>query len=292
MDSIVNLYRFIHVADPHRIARWLRARCRGTEIKGTVHVATEGINAALWGSEGMLRNLVADIEDALAIDLPNAAWSHVGECEPFKRLRIRAKDEILRFAVSALDPTLETGERVATRDWNAMLEAPDVTVVDVRNRYEVAIGNFDGAVDPSIESFGEFAQFVARDLSKHAHTRVALYCTGGIRCEKASAYLLERGFQEVYQLDGGILGYLSDISPEGTRWRGECFVFDHRVALTSALEPGEHVLCHGCRRPVAPTDTQSEDYREGVHCAQCIGELTDAQRRGFEERRRQMHGAS
>ena len=151
---------------------------------------------------------------------------------------------------------------------------------------------FEGAVDPSIERFSEFPQFVAAHLSGRAHAPVAMYCTGGIRCEKASAYLLERGFEEVYQLEGGILGYLSDISSERTRWRGECFVFDHRVSLTSALEPGEHVLCHGCRRPVAPKDMASKDYREGVHCAQCVDDLTDAQRRGFEERRRQTYGAS
>ena len=292
MDSMVNFYRFTRIAQPQGFARWLRARCRGVEIKGTVHVAPEGINAALWGQETTLRNLVTEIEHELPTDGLQTVWTRVAACEPFKHLRIRSRDEILRFAPSALDPGLVSGQRVSPHDWNEILAASEVSVIDVRNRYEVAIGNFDGAVDSSIESFGEFSQFVADHLAERAHAPVALYCTGGIRCEKASAHLLEQGFAEVYQLHGGILGYLSEIPPERSRWRGECFVFDHRVSLTSCLEPGVHRMCHGCRRPVAPRDMDSPDYREGVHCAQCVNALTDAQRHGFEERRRQTRAAS
>lgn len=246
MQRVVTFYHFIALTDPAGFARWLsdwtlRHRSAHSQIKGTVLVAPEGINATLWADQSVLASLVAEITRKLGIDALNVTYSGVSsgehKREPFQRLKIRVKDTILTFPVSGLDPAALTGEHVGAREWNALLDDSEVIVVDTRNRYEVAIGRFENALDPSIESFAEFPAYVDRSLTDRRERPIAMYCTGGIRCEKASADLLSRGFRRVYQLRGGILKYLAQMPPEHSRWEGACFVFDDRGSLTSALEP-------------------------------------------------------
>lgn len=267
MDAIVTFYRFTPVTDAFRFAQWLERAAASLGVKGTAYVAREGINANLWGARAALAKLLADLTRRLGVRELDVTWSAPGGCEPFERLRVRAKETILSFPDSSVSPLALTGERVAPRDWNALIDDPEVSIVDVRNRYEIAIGCFDGALDPCTETFAEFPDFVARRLTGCEQQGIALYCTGGIRCEKASSHLLERGFRRVYQLDGGILRYLSEVSPLNSRWRGECFVFDQRVSLTPALAPGEGLdlsADHKAHRSVHSSPVGGQSFETGA----------------------------
>ncbi len=195
------------------------------------------------------------------------------------------KPEIVTMR-QAVDPTVKVGTYVEPSDWNAVVDDPDVLVIDTRNREEVELGTFRGAADPGTEAFTEFADYVAT-LDPHEHPTVAMFCTGGIRCEKASSYLLDQGFEEVLHLKGGILQYLEDVDPADSRWEGECFVFDDRVTVDHALQPGGYTLCRGCRAPLSDDDRLDPAFEEGVSCRRCAAELTDDRRRRLRERHRQ-----
>ena len=206
----------------------------------------------------------------------------------FHRLKVRIKPEIVAMGRTDVDVAAGTGEHVSAQRWNELLQDPQVPVIDVRNHYETGIGTFRGAIDPHTQSFREFPDFVAARLDPERHPRVAMFCTGGIRCEKASSYLLQQGFAEVYQLDGGILNYLAQVDAGDNLFDGECFVFDQRVSVTADLGEGEFVQCFACRRPLTPVDTQQPEYQQGRSCPYCFAELTAAQKAAFAERQRQV----
>jgi len=270
--------------------------CNDAGISGTLLLAREGINGTVSAPQGSL--------DALA-ELMRAQPEFLGlevKCSDarqgkraFTRMKVKVKDEIVSFG-QPVTPARRTGEHVDASRWNELLDDPDVVVIDTRNHYEVEIGTFPGALDPGTSNFREFPEFVDQRLDPNSQPKVAMFCTGGIRCEKASAYLLERGFDQVYQLEGGVLKYLEEVAAEQgaepNKWQGECFVFDQRVALNARLEPGDYLQCHACRRPVDPDAAQSPDYVKGVSCPRCINEGDVERRAGFVERQRQIELAA
>jgi UPF0176 protein len=235
---VAAFYQFAHLPDFRELREPLRAICAGLKLKGSVLLAQEGINGTLAGSEDAIDELIKELRDGALfggrLDNLELKFSQA-TAMPFQRLKIRLKKEIVTLGDAATDPTRQVGIYVDPADWNALIATPDTLVIDTRNVFEVAMGTFPGAVDPGIKSFGQFREFAARHLDPAKHRKVAMFCTGGIRCEKASAYLLARGFAEVYHLKGGILKYLEGVPEAESRWRGECFVFDDRVALGHGL---------------------------------------------------------
>ena len=281
--DVLTFYRFVTIEDPARLEYRLRATATEQKLTGTIVIAREGINATLAGERAALRAFAASIQcDARFADL-NLRWSTGSAEAVFYRLKVQVRDEIVALKCPGVDPSRQTGVRVDANRWNALLDDPDVLVVDTRNRYEISIGTFPGAIDPGTRSFREFKRF-AEGLDPARP--IAMFCTGGIRCEKASAYLLEHGFAEVYQLDGGILDYL-DSSGDANRFVGECFVFDQRVAVTADLRQGAHTMCHACRTPLSPADVESPDYVVDRHCPHCVETLSARQSAAFAERARQ-----
>lgn len=283
---VAALYHFARLDDFADLQAPLKALCEGAGIRGTLLLAREGINGTISGSrEGIDRVLAwlrADPRLAALEHKESFAGSH-----PFVRLKIKLKKEIVTLGVPFVDPTAVVGTYVDPQDWNALISDPEVVVIDTRNDYEIAIGSFEGAVDPGTRTFREFPDYVATRLDPQRHRKVAMFCTGGIRCEKASSYMRQQGFEAVYHLKGGILKYLEEVPESESLWRGECFVFDERVGVTHGLKVGASAMCYGCRRPVTPEDMASEHYEEGISCPACHDSLTDEQRARFAERRLQ-----
>lgn len=257
--------------------------CEERGIVGSILIAAEGINGTVAGSRVALDELLGRIRSMPGFENLRPKFSSA-ERAPFRRMRVRPKKEIVPLGVDDID-ALDTGVRVAPTEWDALIAEPDVVVVDTRNHYEVAIGTFDGAIDPGTETFRDFAAWADTHLA--ADTRIAMFCTGGIRCEKASAYLLRRGFTDVFQLDGGILNYLERV-PEGGRWTGDCYVFDERVAVDRHLEPTGHEVCPNCNRALTVEDRTHGAYERGVACGDCAATITDERRARFAERQRQI----
>ncbi|MEM8841105.1 MAG: rhodanese-related sulfurtransferase [Pseudomonadota bacterium] len=272
------------VPGDHRAALIACAAAAG--VRGTILLAPEGINGTIAGTRDGIDTVLSALKA-----LPGCAgleWKEsTASAQPFRRLKVRLKREIVTLGVEGVDPNARVGRHVAPQDWNAVVDDPDTVVIDTRNDYEVAIGTFAGAVDPKTESFGAFPDWWRANRDRFAGKRIAMFCTGGIRCEKASSYLLGEGVPEVLHLKGGILKYLEDVPAEKSRWNGECFVFDGRVAVGHGLVEGDHALCHACGRAVSRSDRAHPEYREGVSCAACIEEYTDADRARFAERQRQ-----
>jgi UPF0176 protein len=236
--TVAAFYQFAALPDFRELREPLRAICAELALKGSVLLAPEGINGTLAGSREGIDSLIGQLRDGALfggrLDHLELKFSQ-SALMPFQRLKIRLKKEIVTLGAHEADPTQQVGVYVEPGEWNALIAAPDTLVIDTRNDFEVAMGTFDGAIDPGIKNFGQFKQYVARDLDPARHQRIAMFCTGGIRCEKATAYLLSRGFAEVYHLKGGILGYLEGVPETESRWRGECFVFDERIALGHGL---------------------------------------------------------
>ena len=236
--KVAAFYQFAALPDFRELREPLRATCAGLRLKGSVLLAHEGINGTIAGGAGAIDALVEELQHGALfggrLNNLELKFSHAATM-PFARLKIRLKKDIVTLGDMAVDPTRQVGTYVEPADWNALIAAPDTLVIDTRNAFEVAMGTFEGAVDPGIRSFGQFREFAARHLDPAKHQKIAMFCTGGIRCEKASAYLLAHGFSEVYHLKGGILRYLEGVPKEQSRWRGECFVFDERVALGHGL---------------------------------------------------------
>ena len=287
--AVASFYRFVPLDGLEELRSRVTRLAETLGLKGTVLLAKEGINATLCGPRDCLETFVGELEkDGRFRRLP-ARYSAASLDNPvFYRLKVRTKPEILTFGREGVDVAARTGEHVDARRWNELLDDPDVTVVDVRNGYEIGLGAFPGAIDPDLEHFREFPGFVRRELDPDANPRVAMYCTGGIRCEKASAWLLKAGCGEVYQLDGGILRYLETVPEEENRWQGECFVFDQRVSVDANLAQGSYRQCFACRAPLSAADLESPNYRQGVHCPRCHDDLTGSRRRSLEERQRQV----
>lgn len=290
---VAALYRFTRFDDPAAIQGPLAALCCGLGVKGTLLLAREGINGTIAGEDAAIETVLAHIRGlpGCADLTPKTAWA---ERMPFHRMKVRLKKEIVTLGEPDLDPT-DAGTYVAPADWNALIGDPDVVVIDTRNDYEVAVGRFEGAVDPGTASFSEFPAWF-RGWRREAEAargpdapplKVAMYCTGGIRCEKSTAFLKAEGIEQVFHLKGGILDYLEQIPAPESLWRGECFVFDERVAVGHGLSPGAHVLCRGCRMPVSPEGQASPLYVEGVSCPACHDQRTDDQKARAAERHRQ-----
>jgi UPF0176 protein len=286
VTPVCTFYRFVHLADPALLQRDLLDKCRSLALKGTILLAHEGINGTLAGSRVALAALQAHLAaDARLTDLA-FRYSEAAAGNPvFHRLKVKVKPEIVALGRPGVNPADRTGQHVDADSWNRLLDDPAVLVVDTRNRYEIGLGTFPRALDPGTRSFRQFPHFVAETLAPHRERPVAMFCTGGIRCEKASAWLLDQGFPEVYQLDGGVLRYLETAAE--SRWAGECFVFDQRVSVARGLAQGSYRSCHACRRPLSDGDRASPSYAESLWCPHCFHELTPAQRRSFAERRRQ-----
>jgi UPF0176 protein len=287
---VVALYRFTHFPDCEAIRAPLALVCCSHGIKGTLLIAHEGINGTIAGSDTDVDRVLSHIRG-----LPGCADIEVKESRaptmPFHRMKVRIKREIVTMGAPDIDPLTEVGHYVAPEDWNALIAAPGTILIDTRNDYEVAVGSFAGAIDPQTRTFRDFpAWFQAnRDavLGNGTKPRVAMFCTGGIRCEKATAFLKAEGVEDVYHLKGGILAYLEAVAPEQSRWQGECFVFDERVAVTHGLAPGRHELCRACRTPIGDEQRASPLYAEGVSCPACHADRSAAQRAGYAERHRQ-----
>ncbi|PKB26010.1 UPF0176 protein [Novosphingobium kunmingense] len=286
--TVAALYKFARFADPVALRAPLLAVCAANAVKGTLLLAGEGINGTIAGPAPGIAKVLDHIRA-----LPGCADLDV-KCAgaaimPFHRLKVRIKREIVTLGVEGIDPAASVGTYVDPRDWNALIADPDTVVIDTRNDYEVTAGTFAGAVDPQTVSFRDFPDWFRRE--GHALVaqgkRVAMFCTGGIRCEKSTAFLKQEGVDEVYHLKGGILRYLEEVPAEGSLWRGECFVFDERVSVGHGLSPGSHALCRACRRPVDPAGQASPLYEEGVSCPACHDERSDEQRAGYRERHRQ-----
>lgn len=286
--DVVSFYRFVALPQYRELREPLLAAGLERGLLGTVLLAPEGINATLSGDRGELQSLLAWLGGIPGLEGLQGRWSRADEA-PFRRLRVRLRTEIVSLGRPEVDAAADTGERVAPAEWNRLIADPDTLVIDTRNRYEIDVGRFPGAIDPGTDSFRDFPAFVEERLAGERDRPIAMYCTGGIRCEKATAMMREMGFERVYQLEGGILGYLDEMADSGeNRWEGECFVFDSRVAVDRRLAPGHYVQCHACRRPLSAEDVASPLYREGVSCPHCHGEIDAGRAERLAERRRQV----
>lgn len=285
------LYKFVHLPNYKNLQAPLLQQCIANNIKGTLLLAEEGINGTIAGlpedihqvlhylrTDPVFENCFADLEHKESF----------ADKHPFYRMKVKLKKEIVTLGIPGVSPTNKVGTYVKPEDWNALISDPDVVLIDTRNGYEVDIGTFKNAIDPKTTTFREFPQYVEQHLDKNKNKKVAMFCTGGIRCEKASSYMLSEGFEEVYHLQGGILKYLETVPEEESLWEGECFVFDQRVAVKHGLAVGEFDQCYACRHPLSPTEMQDDKYTPGISCAYCYDKLTEEKRASLTERQKQV----
>jgi UPF0176 protein len=286
--SVAALYKFTPFADPEALRAPLLAACEAHGIKGTLLLAREGINGTVAGTDNALAGVLGHIRKLPGCANLDVKFSAAPEM-PFHRMKVRVKREIVTMGEPDIDPTLSAGHYVDPHDWNALIADPDTVVIDTRNDYEVAVGTFAGAVDPQTPSFRDFPAWFRehRDELLEGKKKVAMFCTGGIRCEKSTSFLRAEGIDEVYHLKGGILKYLEQVSETESLWQGECFVFDERVTVRHGLAQGTFQLCRACRRPLDAAALAHPDYEDGVSCSACIDERTPEQRAGYAERQRQ-----
>ncbi len=285
------LYKFVSLPHYKSLQAPILEACISNNIKGTLLLAEEGINGTIAGlpqdiyslldflrSDAIFENCFADLEHKESF-----ASEH-----PFYRMKVKLKKEIVTLGVPGVSPTKKVGTYVKPEDWNALISDPDVILIDTRNDYEVDIGTFKGAIDPRTTTFREFPECVTEHFDKTKHKKVAMFCTGGIRCEKASSYMIDQGFEEVYHLQGGILKYLETVPQAESMWEGECFVFDQRVAVKHNLEVGEFDQCYACRHPLSPAEMQSTQYTAGISCPYCYDKLTEEKKASLTERQKQV----
>lgn len=284
---IAALYRFAPLDGFAGLREPLAAFCRAHGIKGTLLLAAEGINGTVAGSDAAITALIARLESTDGLAGLDVKYSRASAM-PFRRMKVRLKKEIVTMGVPGLDPRGAAGAYVEPADWNALISDPRTVTIDTRNDYEVAIGTFRGAVDPRTGSFRAFPDWARARRAELAGRKVAMFCTGGIRCEKATAYVKSLGVEEVFHLKGGILKYLEEVPAEQSLWEGECFVFDERVSVAHGLAEGEAELCRACRRPLTAAERASERFAEGISCERCFGERSEADRRRYAERHRQV----
>ena len=283
---IAALYRFVRLDDYVEMQQPLLQTMLDNEVRGTLLLAAEGINGTVAGSRPGIEALLDRLRsDARLADF-DCKLSYDAEM-PFLRSRVKLKREIVTMGVADLDPSM-AGTYVEPRDWNALISDPEVTLIDTRNDYESGIGSFRGAVHPATASFRDFPAYAREHLDPARQRKVAMFCTGGIRCEKSTAYLRRLGFDEVYHLKGGILNYLAEVPEEESLWQGECFVFDNRVSVNHALEKGSYDQCHACRRPITAADQQDPRYQPGVSCPACFEQKDEAERARYREREKQV----
>jgi len=288
-DKIVvaALYKFVTLDDYVQLREPLLQTLLANDVRGTLLLAEEGINGTVSGSREGIDAVLAWLRaDARLVDIDHKE-SYCAE-QPFYRTKVKLKKEIVTLGVPGVDPNRRVGTYVEPRDWNALVDDPEVLVIDTRNDYEVGIGSFKGAIDPQTKSFRDFPAYIREHFDPARHSKVAMFCTGGIRCEKASSFMLQEGFPEVFHLKGGILKYLEEVPAAESRWEGECFVFDNRVTVTHDLAEGVYDQCHACRTPVSPEDMQSAHYSPGISCPHCWDSLSEKTRAGARERQKQI----
>ncbi|OXT00704.1 hypothetical protein B7H23_11495 [Notoacmeibacter marinus] len=284
---ICALYCFTRVEDAPILRERLLKLCEAQGIRGTLLIAKEGVNGTVAGADDAIDALLAELDDAL--DFSRAEIKFAREATmPFHRLKVRLKKEIVTMGVDDLDPVHGAGTHLSPAEWNALLADPETVVIDTRNDYETALGTFDKAIDPATATFREFPEWAARHDNELRGRKLAMFCTGGIRCEKATAYMKALGHEEVYHLKGGILAYLEEVPEKESRWQGDCFVFDERVAVGHGLAPSDATLCRACRHPLTPEERAEPTYEEGVSCPHCIDVRTEADRARYRQRQRQM----
>lgn len=284
---VAALYHFTPLPDFASLQARLQEVCVNNGVKGTLLLASEGINGTIAGPDDGVRAVLDHLRSIPAFSGLEHKESRAADM-PFNRMKVRLKKEIVTMGVEDIDPLKSVGAYVEPKDWNALISDPGTIVVDTRNDYEVAIGKFRGAVDPETKSFREFPDWVREHGEMREKTRVAMYCTGGIRCEKATAFLKAEGYTEVFHLKGGILKYLEEVPEEESLWEGACFVFDERVSVEHGLKEGPHTLCHACRHPLTPEQTQSPFYVKGVSCPHCHASRNEEDRARFRERQKQI----
>ncbi|NEU73835.1 rhodanese-related sulfurtransferase [Hassallia byssoidea VB512170] len=287
MILVVTFYKFVSLPDFAEKQSILLSYCQAQEVKGTILLAKEGINGTIAG----LRDRVDSVLSFLRSDPRLADLEHkesYTDTPPFERMKVRLKSEIVTLGLPEVDPNQQVGTYISPQDWNDLISDPEVTVIDTRNDYEVDIGTFQRAQNPQTETFRQFPDYVQKHLDPSKHKKVALFCTGGIRCEKASSFLLAQGFEQVYHLKGGILKYLEEVPTEESLWSGECFVFDERVAVRHNLEEGTYEKCVSCGHPISESDKASPKYELGISCSYCFDSLTEDKRLRMQQKQRQL----
>ncbi|MCR9213029.1 MAG: rhodanese-related sulfurtransferase [Proteobacteria bacterium] len=291
MFVVAALYKFVDLPDYEDLQGDLLNLCKSNNIQGTLLLAREGINGTVAGSRASIDALLSHLTSDPRFENLQHKESF-NENQPFYRMKVRLKKEIVTLGAPDLDPRNSVGTYVKPENWDALITDPDVLLIDTRNDYEVEVGTFRGAVNPETKTFREFKQFVEDKLDIDKSKKVAMFCTGGIRCEKSTSYLLSKGFENVYHLEGGILQYLEDVPKENSSWEGECFVFDQRVTVNHDLEKGSYDQCYACRYPITEEDKSSPLYKKGISCPRCHDSLTDDQQRRFSERQKQIELAA
>ena len=287
---IATFYQFADFPATVEMQKKVKAKAQENSIIGSILLAKEGVNGTIAGERIQVDAMLAYLRSFDGFSTMEHKES-LSELPPFKRLKVRLRQELISLGDPSVDPRKKVGTYVDASEWNDLIDRPDVTLIDTRNDFEVAIGTFQGAVDPKTDCFKSFPEYVEQNLDPDRHPRVAMFCTGGIRCEKATSYLIEKGFKEVYHLRGGILKYLEEIPEEQSKWEGECFVFDERVSVDHNLERGSYDACWGCGRPLSEKDQASPLYEKGVACPACHPTLTEAQKAAFRERQYQIEHA-
>ncbi|MBD0864736.1 MAG: rhodanese-related sulfurtransferase [Rhodobacteraceae bacterium] len=287
MYTIASLYYFIRFAEPTALKLPLAQICCANGVKGTLLLAPEGINGTIAGLRYGINKVIAHIRALPGCE--DVEWKEATSAQPpFGKMKVRLKKEIVTMGRPDVNPRAIVGRYVEPKDWNDLIRQPDVVVIDTRNHYEVATGTFDGAIDPGTKSFGEFPIWWEDNKHRFHNKKIAMFCTGGIRCEKSTSFLIGQGVEDVYHLKGGILRYLEEMPEEDSTWSGDCFVFDNRVSVGHGLREGRHTLCPGCRRPILPQDRARPEYEEGVSCHQCIDETSESSKARFRERQHQI----
>jgi len=288
-DSIVvaALYKFVRLHGFEQLQQPLLDLMHDNDVRGTLLLADEGINGTISGPRAGVDTVLGWLkQDERLAALEHKESFH--DEHPFLRTKVKLKKEIVTMGVEGIDPTRTVGTYLSPEEWNTVISDPDTVLIDTRNDYEVEVGTFKGAINPETRTFREFPEYVKETLDPARHKKVAMFCTGGIRCEKSTAYLKEQGFEEVYHLKGGILKYLEEMPKEDSLWEGECFVFDERVTVDHDLNPGEFDQCHACRRPISDEDKRSEQFQLGVSCPKCYDESSPEQKQRFAERQKQI----
>nr|WP_314899291.1 rhodanese-related sulfurtransferase [uncultured Deefgea sp.] len=284
---VAALYQFVTLSDYVALREPLLQTMIDLDVHGTLLLADEGLNGTVAGTRAGIDGLLAWLRSDPRLVNVDHKESFCDE-QPFLRTKVKLKKEIVTLGVPGVDPNKKVGTYIEPKDWNAIISDPEVLVIDTRNDYEVAIGTFERAIDPKTETFREFPEYVKEHFDPAVHKKVAMFCTGGIRCEKASSYMLGEGFEEVYHLKGGILKYLEEVPQEETLWKGDCFVFDNRVTVRHDLSEGDFELCHACRQAVSSEGRQSPQYVAGISCPHCYDTLSEKTRQGAMERQKQI----
>jgi len=288
---VAALYRFVRMPGYAELREPVLDQMQRHGVRGTLLLASEGINGTIAGPRKGIDAVLGYLRMQPGLTELTHKESYCDEM-PFRRTKVRLKNEIVTMGIAGIDPERAAGTYVKPEDWNDLIADPEVTLIDTRNDYEVELGTFEGAIDPQTASFRDFPDYAEKQLKPGRTKKVAMFCTGGIRCEKATAYVKQLGFDEVYHLQGGILKYLEEVPEDQSKWQGECFVFDERVSVGHGLVPGPYALCYACRMPISDADMQSEHYRKGVSCPRCIEKVDAERRQRFEQRQKQVELAA